>query len=255
VNKQRLDDIRTLLDRYYRKYARPAFIQSDPVQIPHRFTKKEDVEIAAFLTATISWGNRKSILANCHKLMSLMDNEPHAFVVSHSAGDLKRFRGFVHRTFNATDCTFFIESLKNIYRTGGLEMCFGKKDDDQDLKARIMRFRDIFFSIGHPERTLKHVSDPGKKSSAKRLCMFLRWMVRSPKEGIDFGIWKNISPAHLKIPLDVHSANAARAIGILKRKQNDWVAVEELTAFLSLLDPEDPVKYDLALFNLDLFPS
>ncbi|MBI3511454.1 MAG: TIGR02757 family protein [Bacteroidetes bacterium] len=242
-------ELKDFLDAKVLQYNCESFIKNDPISIPHLFSKKEDVEIAGFFTATISWGQRPVIVRNAKKLMELMDMDPFRFTMNSSAKEMKRLGQFTHRTFNCTDAQFFILALRNIYRKhGGLENCFRKKN----RKEAIIHFRNIFFSVKHPSRSEKHISDPGKNSSAKRINMFLRWMVRKDKTGVDFGIWKNISPAHLCVPLDVHVGNTARALGLLTRKQNDWKSVEELTAKLREFDPKDPVKYDFALFGLGI---
>lgn len=245
-----------MLDDKYEQFNNRHFIETDPVSIPHLFTAKEDIEISAFLVATIAWGQRTSIINNGHKLVSLMDHAPHDFIVNHSAADLKRFNAFVHRTFNATDCKYFMRALQHLYaRHGGLEATFAAGIDDvhHNVKDAIHHFRTVFLSLRHDKRTDKHVSDPLAKSSAKRLCMFLRWMVRQDKKGVDFGIWKGISPSQLCLPLDVHTGNVSRALGLLERKQNDWQSVEEVTAVLRSFDAHDPVKYDFALFGLGAF--
>ncbi|MDF2436341.1 MAG: hypothetical protein K0Q95_717 [Bacteroidota bacterium] len=246
-------ELKEFLDEKVLKYNQPHFIESDPLSIPRQFTKKEDIEIAGFLAATIAWGQRVTIINNANKLMNLMDHSPYEFVMKAKEKDLKKFEGFVHRTFNGTDAIFFIRSLQNIYKNhGGLEKAFSTKKKEDVLLNSIDNFRELFFSIPHPQRTKKHVSNPVDNSSAKRLCMYLRWMARKDKCAVDFGIWK-LSPAHLMCPLDVHSGNVARKLGILKRTQNDWKAVEELTAELRKMDPNDPVKYDFALFGLGVF--
>jgi uncharacterized protein (TIGR02757 family) len=247
---KKLSQIKDLLDEKVVYYNQRPFIEQDPISIPHLFTKKEDREIAGFLAATIAWGNRRSILNNAMRLMNWMDMNPHDFILNHSEKDTVPFKSFVHRTFNGTDCLFFIRSLQNIYKKhGGLEAAFDA-GPRSDLKEKIMRFRKIFLEVKHPSRSEKHISDPGKKSSAKRLCMFLRWMVRNDKKGVDFGIWKNISSSELCLPLDVHTGNISRKLGLLTRKQNDWQAVEEITNVLRSFDPKDPVKYDFALFGM-----
>jgi uncharacterized protein (TIGR02757 family) len=247
-----VSELKAFLDEKVDKYNRPDFIPTDPIQIPHQFTKKEDIEIAGFLTATIAWGQRVTIINNSNKLMDLMDRSPADFIMHSKEKDLKRFDGFVHRTFNSTDAAFFIRSLKNIYRNhGGLEKTFSSSGKN-DLQYSISHFREIFFSIPHELRTGKHVSNPAENSSAKRICMFLRWMVRKDKRGVDFGLWK-MSPSLLMCPLDVHSGSVARKLGLLERSQNDWKAVEELSLNLRKLDPKDPVKYDFALFGLGAF--
>lgn len=243
-------NIKAFLDESYLKYNTTSFIENDPISIPHRFSKKEDIEIAGFLTATIAWGNRKSIIYNALKLMTWMDDSPHDFILGHSSRELRRFETFVHRTFNGKDCKFFISSLRNIYLNhGGLEAAFAGAAAPC-LQHHIVHFRNLFLELRHLQRTEKHVSNPLQKSSAKRLCMYLRWMVRKDKKGVDFGIWNSISPASLCLPLDVHTGNVGRALGLLQRKQNDWQAVEEITAALRAFDPADPVKYDFALFGL-----
>jgi uncharacterized protein (TIGR02757 family) len=248
--------LKEFLDEKYFLYNQKNFIETDPICIPHQFTKKQDIEIAAFLAATIAWGNRQSIIKNATKLMQFMDFAPYNFIINATPKDIKLFSKFVHRTFNGDDCMFFIESLKNIYNThSSLETLFSKgiQPEDETIKNGIISFREEFFSIKHPARTQKHVSNPLKNSSSKRLCMFLRWMVRTDKTCVDFGIWKTIKPAQLCLPLDVHTGNVSRKIGLLNRTQNDWQAVEEVTSLLRQLDSKDPVKYDFALFGLGVF--
>ncbi|WP_317897582.1 TIGR02757 family protein [Aurantibacillus circumpalustris] len=248
-----LKSIKEFLDEKYFHYNNKSFIENDPISIPHLYSKKEDIEIAGFLAATIAWGNRKSIITNSQKLMNWMDNSPHEFIIHSVKKDLKPFEKFVHRTFNGIDCVFFIDSLKNIYLNHkGLEAAFGinPKKDTEGLKNNIAKFRELFLEINHLKRTEKHISNPLQKSSSKRLCMFLRWMVRQDKKGVDFGIWKNISPSQLCLPLDVHTGNVSRALGLLTRKQNDWQAVEEITSVLRSMDSSDPIKYDFALFGV-----
>lgn len=245
--------IKELLDRKYLDYCHTDFIQDDPVSIPHLFTRKEDIEIAAFLTATISWGQRKTILSSAHHLLKLLDYSPYEFVTQATENDLKALKSFKHRTFNGTDGIFFIQSLKNIYLNhGGLEKSFIKSGDNE-IKSSIIKFRDVFFSVPYPARTVKHIADPSAGAPAKRINMFLRWMVRKDDHDVDFGIWKSVSPARLYCPLDIHTGNVARKLGLINRKQNDWKALEELMLHLREFDPEDPVKYDYALFGLGIF--
>lgn len=247
-------DLFSFLEEKYQKYHSSEFIDSDPIQIPHFFSKKEDIEISGFLAATISWGNRKSIIKNANSLMERMDHAPHDFIINHTQSDLTRLEGFVHRTFNYDDILGFVNSLQRIYTLhNGLEPLFKPLDGENNLKHAISRFREVFFTSDHLTRTEKHVSNPYKNSACKRINMFLRWMVRTHSAGVDFGIWKNISSAHLSCPLDVHSGNVGRKLGLLNRKQNDWKAVEELDSSLRSLDPKDPVKYDFALFGLGVF--
>ncbi len=237
-------ELKALLDAKYLEYHQTDFIPNDPISIPHKYTRKEDVEIMAFFASTLAWGNRKSIIRSCERLEGIMGEEPYDFIISYSKNDLNLLDGFVHRTFNAIDLDFFFRSLNNIYTNeGGLEAVFQLGKDEQ----RIHKFKKVFFSIQHPERTLKHVSDPLKGSSSKRLNMFLRWMCR--KGPVDFGLW-NISSSDLYLPLDVHTGNVGRSLGLLSRKQNDWKAVEEITTNLKKLDSEDPIKYDFALFGM-----
>jgi len=237
-------------------YNSAAFVESDPISIPHLFSKKEDIEIAGFIAATIAWGQRITILKNARSLVELMDDSPHQFITGFQNADLKRFKNFVHRTFNGIDCIYFFRALKNIYnKHGGLEKVFlsGLRAEDTDLKSSIIHARNIFFELPHQKRSEKHFSNPAAGSAAKRINMFLRWMVRKDKSGVDFGIWKSISPALLCCPLDVHSGRVARKLGLLSRKQNDWKAAAELTSMLRTFDPDDPVKYDIALFGLGVF--
>ena len=246
--------LKEFLDQKVTQYNTLQFLDSDPVQIPHRFSKKEDIEIAGFLTATIAWGNRKSIITNASKLMSLMDDDPYDFVLNHQKKDLKRFDSFVHRTFNSIDAGYFMQGLQQLYKQhNGLEAVFTNYANKEDMQTAIHHFKALFFSWPHPERTQKHVSDPLKNSAAKRINMYLRWMVRRDNMGVDFGIWDKISPSLLSCPLDVHSGNVARKLGLLDRKQNDAKALKQLDSSLRALDPNDPVKYDFALFGLGVF--
>ena len=248
------EQLKNYLDSKVEKYNQIDFIDSDPIQIPHKFNKKEDIEISGFLAATIAWGNRKMIIRNSNRMMDLMDNAPHEFITSYKDSDLKRLEGFVHRTFNNDDFAQFIKSLRNIYDNhGGLEQVFTKYQGESDLKDTIFQFKNIFFENEHLQRSTKHVSNPMKGSAAKRINMYLRWMVRNDDRGVDFGIWKNISPSKLSIPLDVHSGRIARELNMLTRKQNDWKSVVELDTQLRLLDVTDPVKYDFALFGIGVF--
>ncbi|WP_228237368.1 TIGR02757 family protein [Allomuricauda sp. M10] len=247
-------ELKEFLDAKVLEYNHPRFLEDDPLQIPHRFTKKEDIEISAFLASTIAWGNRKSIINNASKLMDLMDHAPHDFVMGHQADDLEKLSRFVHRTFNGIDLGYFVTSLKNIYANhSGLEGVFTTYQQQDSMQPAISKFKEIFFELPHETRTAKHVSDPLKGSAAKRINMFLRWMVRDNSTGVDFGLWKNISPSKLSCPLDVHTGNVGRKLKLLKRKQSDAKALAELDRNLRKLDPSDPVKYDFALFGLGVF--
>ncbi|MFD0932138.1 TIGR02757 family protein [Psychroflexus salinarum] len=256
VNLSKIYDLKPFLDEKVNLYNQFKFIATDPISIPHKFQKKEDIEIIGFLIATIGWGNRKSILNNGEKLCEILQFEPYDFILNHTEDDLERCNGFVHRTFNAEDLKYFIRALKCIYKKyDGLESIFNKHQTRDSLQPAIHNFKSIFFQLDHEKRTEKHVSDPEKNSAAKRINMFLRWMIRKDKNGVDFGIWESLSPSLLSCPLDVHSGRIARELGLLERKQNDAKAVKELDANLRLLDPEDPVKYDFALFGLGAFEN
>lgn len=248
-------DLKEFLDEKYDLYNRESFITTDPIQIPRAFSKKEDVEISAFLSASIAWGQRPTIIRNAKWLMERMDQQPFEFLIGALDSDLDVFRTFKHRTFNGDDCVFFLKSLQNIYKNhGGLEDIFALGfEQSQTVKGSLAYFRKVFFEVEHLDRSQKHISNVNKKSSAKRLNMFLRWMVREDDRGVDFGLWNKISPADLYLPLDVHTGNVGRKLGLLKRTQNDWSAVEEISNKLRELDPKDPIKYDYALFGLGAF--
>lgn len=247
-------ELKEFLDEKVVLYNNLKFIETDPIQVPYTFNKKEDIEIAAFLTATIAWGNRKSIINNAKKMMQLLDNAPYDFVLNHSEKDLKSLANFVHRTFNGNDLIQFIKSLNHIYKNhGGMENVFLTYVENQSLQKSIHKLKQHFFEIDHLQRTTKHISDPLKGSAAKRINMFLRWMIRNDNAGVDFGIWSSLSPSQLSCPLDVHSGNVARKLGLLHRKQNNAKALIELDTSLRKLDPTDPVKYDFALFGLGVF--
>lgn len=248
------NDLKEFLDEKVSLYNNSDFIESDPIQIPHRYTKKEDIEIAGFLTAIIAWGNRKSIITNALRLQDLMGNSPFDFVMSYSENNRQHLNGFVHRTFNETDLDYFLKSLRNIYEThDGLEAVFKANAEETTLQPAIHHYKKVFFSLPHPLRTQKHISDPFKNSAAKRINMYLRWMVRHDAAGVDLGIWKSISPSQLSCPLDVHSGTVARKLGLIHRKQNDAKALLQLDNNLRTLDCADPVKYDFALFGLGVF--
>lgn len=247
--------IKALLDDRAKRYNNIDFIETDPIQIPHRFSRKEDIEIAGFLAATIAWGQRKSIIKNGFRLMEMMDNSPFEFIMESSDHEKKIVLNFVHRTFNGNDCLLFLNSLKNIYSNhGGLEkiFCVGYETEKTSFGA-LKHFRNVFLETTTDNHVKKHLSDVTANSSAKRLNMYLRWMVRSDEQDVDFGLWKNIPMSALMLPLDVHTGDVGRALGILNRTQNDWKAVEEITAVLRSFDPEDPIKYDFALFGIGAF--
>lgn len=246
------EELKEYLDFKAEEYNSPSFIESDPVQIPRKYHKKEDIEIIAFLVATIAWGNRKMIIRNGEILDKIMGNSPHDFILNASKDQLKSIE-FTHRTFNTEDLYNFFYSLQRLYQnSNSLEDLFGGVSD-ATMKERICHFQQSFTANFKSDRSLKHVANPAKGSAAKRINMFLRWMVRKDNSGVDFGIWESIPQSDLHLPLDVHSGNVARKIGLLKRKQNDWKAVEELQSKLILFDPKDPCKYDFALFGIGVF--
>ena len=245
--------IKKELDAKVDLYNHPSFIKDDPVLIPHLFSKKQDIEIAGFFAAIFSWGNRTTIINKSRELMQLMDNAPHDFCLNADHQQLKKLLNFKHRTFNATDLIYFIEFFKLHYsKNDSLETAFTKSMNKKDktVENGLTGFYHYFFSMPHvPERTKKHIASPQKNSSCKRLNMFLRWMVRNDNNGVDFGLWKKISPSQLIIPIDVHVARVARRFNLLQRTAIDWQAAVELTEFLCTLDKTDPVKYDFALFG------
>jgi uncharacterized protein (TIGR02757 family) len=246
----RLAEIKELLDEKVTEFNRSKFILNDPISIPHRYKKKQDIEISGLFAATLSWGQRKTIINNCNRLMEWMDNAPHDFILNYDKEDLKRFKDFRHRTFNPTDLAYFFRFLKWYYQQhDSLEDAFVTKEET--IEAGLVNFHDLFFSLpDFPKRTIKHISTPARKSACKRLCMYLRWMVRNDKKGVDFGIWKKIHPSQLVCPCDVHVDRVARKLKLIKRKQMDWQTALELTSSLRRFDPGDPVKYDFALFGL-----
>ena len=249
-------DIKEFLEEKADQYNNPNFIEYDPICVPHQYELKEDIEISGFLTATIAWGKRKMIINNALRLMELMGKSPYDFIMSHRDHHLDRFDGFVHRTFNCTDARYFMKALKHIYlNRGGLEMVFSTSTTQFSTQPAIHEFRKEFFSLSHPYRTTKHISDPAKGSVAKRLNMYLRWLIRSDNRGVDFGIWKSVTPAQLSCPIDVHSGNVARKLGLITRRQNDVVTLKELDLNLRKMDAEDPVKFDYALFGLGVFEN
>lgn len=247
------NEIREFLDLKSEQYNQQAFIELDPISIPHRFNLKEDIEISGFLTASISWGNRKSILKNAVRLMEIMGESPFDFVMQATESQISRIH-FAHRTFNSADLGCFIRGLRNVYeRHGGLQRIFEQNAKEDSLQPAISAFKHIFFEIDHTRRTRKHISDPLQGSAAKRINMMLRWFIRKDNNGVDLGIWTGVlTQAQLSLPLDVHTGNVARQLGLLDRKQNDAKAVAEIDKVLREFDPVDPVKYDFALFGLGI---
>ncbi len=251
----KLLEIREFLEEKADLYNRPSFIDTDPVSIPRSFSRKENAEIAGFLAATIAWGKREQILVNARRLVSLMDNQPYEFLTGATTFELLSVSSFCHRTFNGEDARAFFSSLRNIYtRHGGLEAVFTRGFmEGGTIAAALIHFREVFLELGPEDRTRRHVADVQAGSAAKRLNMFLRWMVRSDNKGVDLGLWKGIPPSALMLPLDLHTGNVSRKLGILARRQNDWKAVEEVTNVLRSFDAADPIRYDFALFGLGIF--
>lgn len=248
------DFTKKLLDENYSFYNRKSFIPSDPISVPHRFRKKEDIEIAGFFAAVFSWGNRKTIINKSNELLKLMDDAPHEFILHHSEKELKHFRQFKHRTFNLTDALYFIHFFKHHYsHYPSLEIAFSKfiSAEDENVEPALRGFHDYFCSLeAFPSRTKKHIPTPARNSTCKRINMFLRWMVRSDHRGVDFGIWKKIKPSQLICPCDVHVLRVARQLKLISSKQNNWKTAVELTSALKKFDAKDPVKYDFALFGI-----
>ena len=254
MSNQKLTDVRKLLDEKVLIYNQPAFIEKDPVSIPHHYALKQDIEISALFAAILAWGNRTSIINNCTRLMNWMDNAPYQFILQHQDTDLKRFLSFAHRTFNATDLLYFIQFLQWHYNQyPSLEDAFVPliHYNDATVEQALIHFHNYVFSLPEfPDRTRKHVSTPARGSACKRLCMYLRWMVRKDDQGVDFGIWQKIKPAQLVCPLDVHVARVAWRLGITQQEKADWKSALQLTAQLRKWRPNDPAVYDYALFGL-----
>lgn len=246
-------DMKEFLEEKADLFNQPSFIENDPVCIPHMFSKKQDIEIAGLFAAVLAWGQRVTIIRKCRELMLWMGNDPHHFIMNHREKDLKRFQDFRHRTFNGTDALYFIAALKFIYhKYPSLEEAFLVPGTDATTEQGLVRFHRLFFGPDHPHRTKKHLPTPERKSTCKRLNMYLRWMVRNDRRGVDFGLWPRISPAQLVCPCDLHVDRVARKLKLIRRKQTDWLTALELTNNLRKFDPLDPVKYDFALFGLGI---
>ncbi len=250
------DELKEFLDQKYYQYNTPNFIESDPIQIPHSFSMREDIEISAFLSSTIAWGKRQMIISNAKKMIEIMGSSPYDFVMNFNKEKADEIPYFVHRTFQHPDFIYTLASLNNIYQNyGGLKTIFESAfQKTQNIRETLAEFRKIFFSCNFPKRTEKHIADVAKGAAGKRLNMFLMWLCRKDKSGVHFGLW-NIPQRNLMLPLDVHTATTGRKLGLITRKQNDWKTVEEITNHLRELDPEDPVKYDFALFGLGIFEN
>lgn len=245
--------LKQLLDDKVSLYNRQDFIKGDPITVPHSFSKKQDIEIAGLFSAVLAWGNRTTIINNSKKIMTLMGNSPHDFILNHKDTDLKPFIHFVHRTFNATDLLYFIYFLKWHYKQHpSLEDAFvpTKTYKQQTVEQALIHFHNYFFSLEHPDRTRKHIATPQRKSACKRINMYLRWMVRKDKQGVDFGIWNRIKPPQLICPLDVHVARVAHRLGLIDNEKSNWQNAVQLTEQLRIMNPNDPTIYDYALFGL-----
>lgn len=249
-------ELKEFLDQKVAEYNRPDFITLDPISIPHRFSKKQDIEISGFIAATLAWGQRKTIINKCIELLGMMDNAPHDFILNHQEEDLKPFLHFKHRTFNDIDTLYFIAFFRWFYQNHeSLEEAFtiGWTEDVDVMERLLFNFHDFFFQLPDaPQRTRKHVATPKRKAACKRINMFLRWMVREDDKGVDFGIWKTIKPYQLICPCDLHVDRVGRKLGLINRKHTDWQTAVELTERLRIFDPQDPVKYDFALFGMGI---
>ena len=250
--KKSFEELKDFLDEKVDQFNKPGFIELDPISIPHQFTKKQDIEIAGLIAAVLAWGQRVTIINKSNDFLNRMDNTPHDFLLNHKPKDLKQFHQYKHRTFNETDALYFIEFLSQFYRKhDSLEDAFSMNDADDHVGDGLINFHHLFFGLeDFPSRTKKHIPTPERKSACKRINMYLRWMVRQDKNGVDFGVWKKIKPSQLICPVDLHVERVARKLKLIKRKQMDWETALELTANLKKLDPIDPVKYDFALFGL-----
>jgi uncharacterized protein (TIGR02757 family) len=249
-NNLSFTDLKEFLDQKVIEFNQPSFLEDDPLGIVHRFSKNVDIEIMGLLMATIAWGNRKSIITSGNRLIEIFENNPYEFIMNHKESDFKNIH-FVHRTFQKNDLQFFIGGLQAIYRQHGtLETVFSKNEEIPGVKGRIVNFRNTLLAYPHEKRTEKHIANPLKKSAAKRINMYLRWMVRKDNAGVDFGIWNSIPMSDLFLPLDIHTSTVGRKLGLINRKQDDWLALEELMDNLKQFDSSDPCKYDFALFGL-----
>lgn len=250
MKSQQLKDY---LDAKAAYYNQPAFVEGDPISIPHRYSRLQDIEISALFAAILAWGNRTTIINKCTELMELFDNAPYDYILHHEARDRMRLMSFRHRTFNGLDLLYFVEFLQHYYsNVTSLEFAFSGHLNkfDRTVEKSLAGFHQMFFMLEHPERTRKHVSTPAKQSACKRLNMFLRWMVRKDENGVDFGLWQHISPSQLVCPMDVHVSRVAARLGLISKPEANWSTAVELTDRLREMDPEDPVKYDFALFGL-----
>ncbi|WP_298714841.1 TIGR02757 family protein [Chitinophaga sp.] len=253
MTTMKFQQLKEFLDAKAEHYDQPGFIGGDPISIPHRFTKLQDIEIAGLFAATLAWGNRTTIINKCTELMELFDHAPHDFIVNHDPRDRMKLMHFRHRTFNGLDLLYFVEFLQHYYSNmTSLEFAFcgHLHPEDVNVENALIGFQKMFFAMEHPDRTRKHISTPARNSACKRLNMYLRWMVRPDKNGVDFGLWRQISPAQLVCPVDIHVSRVAARLGLIQSADANWKTAVELTSQLRLMDPSDPVKYDFALFGL-----
>jgi uncharacterized protein (TIGR02757 family) len=252
--KLNFSELKSFLDQKSDQYNQPGFIEHDPISIPHMFKKRQDIEIAGLFAAVLAWGQRITIVRKCRELLGWMDNDPYRFIINHRPRDLKAFENFRHRTFNSTDALYFISFLKWFYtHHQSLEEAFPIDSEKASVEKALVNFNNLFFSLkDYPSRTRKHIATPERKSTCKRLNMYLRWMVRSDDRGVDFGLWKTIKPSQLICPCDLHVDRVARKLKLIRRKPTDWLTAVELTSNLCAFDPSDPVKYDFALFGLGI---
>ena len=245
------EELRDLLEHLHDKYNQPEFIEPDPISIPHSFSDRHDREVAGFMAATIAWGNRKAIVKSAARMMQYMDDSPADFVRNASASELAHLQSYVHRTFNGQDFTDFVLAIRGITeRWGGIGEFFEQNYvATQSIPQVLSLFRKEFFSIEHNPHCEKHLSSIDKGAACKRLNMYLRWFVRRDDRGVDFGLWEKIPMSALYLPLDVHTGNMGRALGLLTRKQSDWKATDEITRSLREFCSDDPVRYDYSLFG------
>lgn len=250
VNNYSFEELKDRLNLAAEQFNTPDFIETDPIQFPRKYSLKQDVEISALLTATITWGKRSIILKSAAKMHQIMGSSPFDYIMEEGYEKLEQSN--IHRTFFEDDMAYLCRGLNAIYqKQESCESLFSSLPAGKDrVWDGINSFRTIIREANGelPDKSMKHVSNP-KSSACKRLHLALRWLVRN--DGIvDIGLWKDISPAELQIPLDVHVIRTAHTLRILTRKQNDRKAVEELTTTLQKFNAKDPVLYDFALFGI-----
>ena len=245
------EELHDTLEYLHDKYNRVEFIEADPISIPHSFSRLEDREIAGFLAATIAWGNRKAIVNSARRMMEYLDNSPYDFVCYASDEELSHLASYVHRTFNGGDFRDMVCGLRAVCRKWGSvgELVQSSYERTGSVAEVLAEVRDEILAAPHNPHCEKHISSIRRGAACKRLNMYLRWFVRSDDRGVDFGAWRRIPMSALYLPLDVHSGNMGRELGLLTRRQSDWRATEEITTTLRCFDETDPVRYDFALFG------